>query len=325
MLNWLKKLLGLAPAETPAVPIAQAPSRPAIIGISGASGDSKSVAAMMTSLRAQGAEPVFLGNYAVADAADAANLVREKISYLDGVVVLGNDADIDPAKYGQKPHPKTNIEKGHAREWFEEALITQAMEKNIPLLGVCGGMQRINVLGGGTLHQHVPDLVGDNHHNQDKIAPFVPVQFVATLPGSRLSTMAKGQYTPSHVPLPDGVAMENSFHHQAVAEVRQDFKIAAISDDGIVEAIESKDPNRYVIGVQWHPEFGASDLSAKLTKDFTEHAREFAKHHPVSLDAAMAGLTLPDEQEARAPQTNEWRNYLAKRQTIGQGSVRYGH
>lgn len=320
MPNWLKKLLGISPAVAPPVPAAGESSRSPIIGISGASGSSKSVAAMISNIRAQGAIPVFLNNYALQDEKDAERMVAEKLKHLDGIIVLGNDQDIDPAKYGQPKHEKTVIETGHARAWFEEALIAQALAKNIPLLGVCGGMQRINVLGGGTLHQHVPDLVGDNHHaqgdkDQGEIAPFIPVQFVATLPGSRLSAMAKGQYTPSHTALPDGVAMENSFHHQAVAEVRPDFKIAAVAEDGIVEAIESKNPSQYVIGVQWHPEFGASDLSAKLTKDFVTHARDYARTHPIEEKDALAALApTPTASEPNLPTENKWRDYLARRE-----------
>lgn len=257
-----------------------------IIGISAAKGDSKSLAAMMSLVRAQGGTPIFIGNHAERIRLGVENGVEFDLAKLDAVVVLGNDLDIDPRKYGQAIHSDTKIETDLARAAYEETLLAKALERKIPVLAICGGMQRLNVLGGGTLHQHIPDIVGNDNHNQRDLPPFIPVQFVNLLPGTQLQAVAEhseeGVYVPSPLKLPNDVSVENSMHHQAVAIVRPGFRAAALSNEGLIEAIEP-DPNgpyagQYIIGVQWHPEFAPSQLSANIVKDVVEHAKSFATH-----------------------------------------------
>ncbi|NBX04188.1 MAG: gamma-glutamyl-gamma-aminobutyrate hydrolase family protein [Alphaproteobacteria bacterium] len=289
--NWLNKLFGGgqpevvadAPSAAPvSTPESTLPTRP-VIAISGEKSSSKSVAAMMTQIRSSGAEPVFIGDHAARIAGGVQEAVVRDLSRVDGLVVLGNDDDIDPAKYGQKTEKNTHVEAPE-RAAYEEAAIQFALGKKMPLVTVCAGMQRLNVLGGGTLHQSVPDLVGDNHHNQGDIAPFIPVQLVKLEEGSKLlqiSDAVNGVYTPTRSPLLGGVIAENSFHHQAVDKVRPDFVASARSDDGIIEAIEpargSKYDGQFVVGVQWHPEFGASDFGPKLAASFTTAAAQYSK------------------------------------------------
>ncbi|MDE3059964.1 MAG: gamma-glutamyl-gamma-aminobutyrate hydrolase family protein [Pseudomonadota bacterium] len=278
--------------------------RQPVIGISGANTSSKSVAAMVSQIRSAGAIPVFLGNHAPRIKDGLEQAVKADMARLDALVVMGNDGDIDPAKYGKPRHEKTNIETDAARAAYEEAALGAALEAGMPVLGVCGGMQRLNVLGSGTLHQHVPDIVGDNHHaqgakDQGEIAPFVPVQFVHVEEGTKLAALAgpiPGLYTPQNQKLPPGWVPENSFHHQAVDEVRRDFRVAAMSDDGIIEAIEPKPDSKYgrqfVLGVQWHPEFGASMLGPKIASGLVQAAREYSidrqKMGANPVDPAMA-------------------------------------
>jgi gamma-glutamyl-gamma-aminobutyrate hydrolase PuuD len=163
------------PKEAPAsLPPAERKNAP-VVGVSGSKATSKSVIAMMTQLRSAGAEPVFIGDHAsrVAGGVDAA--VARDLARIDALVVLGNDADIDPAKYGQKAHPATKVEAPE-RAAYEEAAIQRALEMGMPLTCVCAGMQRLNVIGGGTLNQSLPDTLGNNHHQQHgEHAPFVPV------------------------------------------------------------------------------------------------------------------------------------------------------
>lgn len=250
------------------------------IGICGGNADSASVRAMMAQISASGATPIFLGNHANRDAA-------EDIKKISALVVMGNNADIDPAKYGALKHPKTNIETDTARADYEDAIIMKALAQKMPLLGVCGGMQRLNVLAEGTLHQHVPDLVGhDEHAQQDfNIAPFIPVQPVIIDTESTLGKIGDGVtavYTPGH-----GVVAENSMHHQAVDKVGDGLRAVAFSKDTLpngsqlIEAIEA-DPNgplkdQFVLGVQWHPEFGASALAPKIAARVVEEAQKFAR------------------------------------------------
>lgn len=265
---------------------------PLRIAISGSKGSSNSVSNIVAMVRTLGAEPVFLSNhqelidrYGAGDASKAASEALTDFG-ISGVIVMGNDDDIDPAKYGEAKHPKTNIEQDAARADFEDALINQSLESKVPLLGICAGMQRLNVLGGGSLHQHVPDITGDEDNMQASIPGFIATQFIEFDKDSKLGKMAgdlPGMFTPARKPLPQGVVMENSFHHQSVNRVAEGFKAVARSDGGIVEAIEPKQGSRYegqfVMGVQWHPEFGASPLSPKLVGTLVENAKDYALKH----------------------------------------------
>ena len=291
-----------APAALPSNVVPEGKKRP-VIGISGSSGQSKSVVAMMTQIRSAGAEPVFIGEHATRIAGGVEQAVTRDLARIDGLVVLGNDDDIDPAKYGQKPHKDTHIEAPE-RAAYEELAMQRALDMGMPLVAVCAGMQRLNVLGGGTLNQSVAEKVGSTKHHQGDIAPFIPVQLVSIDPSSKLQTIAgstTGVYTPTRGALPDNIIMENSFHHQAVDKVRDDFRVSAISsEDGVAEAIEPKTGSKYdgqfVVGVQWHPEFGASDFGAKLATQVTLASSEFSKDKEMGQSPAMMGQ-MPIEGE----------------------------
>lgn len=281
-----------------------------VIGISGSNADSASVRAMMTQITSTGAVPLFIGNHAARD--PVADFQK-----IDALVVMGNNADIDPTKYGEKPHTKTLSEmqtaEGRARADYEEKLLTLALRNKMPVLGVCGGMQRLNVMLGGNLHQHVPDLVGNDDHAQQDfgIAPFVPVQLVHIDEKSNLAKIANKNgethfgdtllslFVPSHK---NYDYAENSMHHQAVRNVGQGLRVAARSEDGIIEAIEAA-PNgdlkdQFVLGVQWHPEFSASELGAKIATQLTQKALRYAKdnqreHPPGEAQDETALSSLP--------------------------------
>ncbi len=264
-----------------------------VVGISGGNTDSKSVAAMVAQVRANGAIPMVFANHGKRDAA-------RDIGKIDGLIIMGNDDDIDPKRYKdaypegdprRDIHPKTVIPKDpeklaayEARAAYEEQLIKLSIEHNMPTLGVCAGMQSINVLHGGGLLQHIPDLVGNDNHAQNiagipAFSPVIPVDITA---GSNVAKATKANllYTAS-VPPPEGMVVidENSFHHQAIDPdmVGNGLKIVAFSDQftnvngeqrRLPEAIEP-DPNGPLKdwpmrAVQWHPEFGASAASANL-------------------------------------------------------------
>lgn len=295
-----------------------------VIGVSGSKADSKSVSAMMTLLRSQGAIPVFLANHEKRNP-------EEDFQRLDGVVIMGNDADIDPKKYGQQPHEKTKIETDEFRANYEEALIHLALTQKKPLFAVCGGMQRLNVMDGGTLHQHVPDVIGHSIDTQGDVPPFIPVQCIETVPGSSLATLLgniRKLYAPAHQDLPDGVFMDNSFHHQAVDVVGSNFQASATSSDGkIIEAIEprknGKYAGQYVAGVQWHPEFCASEVSAKLVGNFAAHVAEYALIHPDASrhseysameESAISGISVSQKiTQALLNPSSSWMEYVINR------------
>lgn len=273
-----------------------------IILISGAIADSKSVTAIMSAMRMTGAVPMLIADhFSRVNGCDDPNIINQHvaddIAMADGVIVMGNDNDIDPADYGETDiHPETNSEKatleGKLRAAYEYKLLEETLKRKIPCFAVCGGMQRLNVLLGGTLHQHVPELVGTHYHHQGGmgIAPYIPVQYVGVVPGTRLSAISKelgGLFTPQYEEhLPPGVFMENSFHHQAVNIVGKGLIPCAFSiepfdpDISVVQAVEPN-PNgpykdQFLIGVQWHPEFGASDVSARSLRNFDEQVRIYA-------------------------------------------------
>jgi putative glutamine amidotransferase len=163
---------------------------------------------------------------------------------LDGLVLSGG-ADVDPARYGAERDPATDPASAD-RDDAELALCTAALTSGLPLLGICRGMQVINVALGGTLHQHLPDLVGHDGHSPD------PGSYgshdVTVAPGTRLAAVL-GR-TELSVP---------THHHQAVDKLGAGLVPAAWADDGIIEAVEfgafgADSP--VLLAVQWHPEAG---------------------------------------------------------------------
>lgn len=167
---------------------------------------------------------------------DAA-LAGAAVAALDGVLLSGG-ADVEPARYGAPRSPHTGPAQPHRDQW-ELALTRAALEQHRPLLGVCRGMQVLDVALGGTLEQHLPDVVGHPGH-----AP-VPGQFgrheVRFAPDSRLGTL-----------LGERIVIA-THHHQAVHTLGSGLVAAGWADDGTIEAIELAGTD-WVVGVQWHPE-----------------------------------------------------------------------
>ena len=273
------------------------------IGVSGISDRTKSVLAIMKQIREEGTKPVFI-DYAVTHPARAADATIDSI---DALVVMGNDLDIDPKLYidryakddpKRRIHPQTNSELGNsrsaARARYEEALLEKALSNGMPILAVCGGMQRLNVMLGGTLHQHIPDLVGCNKHMQHKqgIAPNVPVIPIIIKDNTTLATIGcniKTPFSTDHSACVPKVIMENSMHHQALDRIGRGLRVCAMTDTikrergatGFMAMAVESDPDglfaqQFILGVQWHPEFGASSLGEDIVHHLTLAARRFA-------------------------------------------------
>jgi len=183
-----------------------------------------------------------------------ANLVLDG---LDGLVITGGK-DVDPARYGQAPHPKTD-EPRHDRDEWELALLARALKRGLPVLGICRGAQVLNVALGGTLHQHLPDVVGHSRHQAGNAV--FSTSRVHVAPGTRLATLI-GQYSD-----------EQCYHHQAIAELGKGLIASARDSDGVIEAIELPG-DTFVVAVQWHPEERLSDL--RLFAAVVEAAKAFA-------------------------------------------------
>ncbi len=157
----------------------------------------------------------------------------------DGVLFSGG-VDIDPARYGRPPAHGLGLVDPD-RDRFELALYRAALERGLPILGVCRGIQLVNVAEGGTLHQHLPDVPHTIQHSQANIdgPPFHRVRLEA---GS-LAHAAAGA---------ESIAV-NSFHHQAVDGVAPGLRPVGRSDDDLVEALE-RPGEPWLLAVQWHPE-----------------------------------------------------------------------
>lgn len=168
-------------------------------------------------------------------------------SLLDRVdaLVLSGGPDVDAGHYGQEAHPESQEPRAE-RDSFELELLGEADRRPVPILAICRGMQVLNVARGGSLHQHLPDVVGHAGHSPQ--AGEYAWHAVDVEPDSKLAVMLSSATEP--------IA---SHHHQAVARLGRGLRVVARADDGTVEAVE--DPDRpYLIGVQWHPEEG-DDLS----------------------------------------------------------------
>ncbi|AEI68555.1 gamma-glutamyl-gamma-aminobutyrate hydrolase family protein [Corallococcus macrosporus] len=187
-------------------------------------------------------------------------------SYLDrvsGVLVTGGAFDIPPSAYGEEAREGLGALK-EGRTAFEAALMRGALKRNLPVLGICGGMQLLNVILGGTLYQDIGrEVEGAREHEQkqDRTHPQHPVD----VKSGTLLAEAVGH----------GQLMVNSTHHQSVRGVGKDVTITAVAPDGVVEAIEST-VHAFAVGVQWHPEYMATSIPVHvgLYKAFVQKARE---------------------------------------------------
>ncbi len=166
---------------------------------------------------------------------------------LDGLVLSGG-ADIDPARYGAQRSPRCGPSRAD-RDEAELALFARAMSLGLPVLGICRGMQVINVALGGTLHQHLPDLIGTDLHAP--VASGYGSHQVTAAPGTALAQiLAPGQRGGVTVAVP-------THHHQAIDVLGTGLTAVAHAADGVIEAVEPDRPGHpFLMAVQWHPEAG---------------------------------------------------------------------
>jgi putative glutamine amidotransferase len=173
----------------------------------------------------------------------------EVLDLLDALVVTGGAGDLDPALYGEERHPETGPVQ-EKRDAYELALVRGALEREMPVLGICRGMQILNVAYGGTIEQHLPDVLGHEEHRHTP-GTFADHE-VRLVPDSLAARAAGSESTPA-----------KSHHHQGIKEVGEGLQVTgwAVEDDA-VEALE--DPScPFVLGVLWHPE---EDENSQLIK-----------------------------------------------------------
>jgi putative glutamine amidotransferase len=189
--------------------------------------------------------------------------IEPLLDRLDGICLSGGP-DLDPAGYGAEPHPELGpIEPNLDR--FELAVARRADAREMPILAICRGTQAINVVRGGTLHQHLPEISTEISHRQ-RTPGNQTSHPVAVEPRSRLATALGGTEI--------DVIDVNSFHHQALDRVGEGLEVSARAPDGTIEGVE--DPGRpFLIGVQWHAETLVHRVyEAALFKNFVDACRD---------------------------------------------------
>ncbi|MET3574173.1 gamma-glutamyl-gamma-aminobutyrate hydrolase family protein [Bhargavaea ullalensis] len=202
------------------------------------------------------------------------NDAAEILGRLDGLIVTGG-GDIDPTLFGEEPHRNLG-EISPGRDASEMALIKEALQRDLPLLTICRGLQIMVIAEGGDMYQDIYAQIDREllQHSQ-KAARTHTSHFVDTAEGSILREAAQNERF-----------RVNSYHHQAVREVKAPFAVSGMASDGIIEAVESTQ-HRFAVGVQWHPEALAAagdEPSLRLFSRFIETAKEgagtVANHRP---------------------------------------------
>ncbi len=167
--------------------------------------------------------------------------LRRLFDLLDGLLISGGDFDIHPSYYGERPVPGLGMIK-QERTDFELELAAAALKRDLPILGLCGGEQAINVVLGGTLYQDIPSQLPDASNHQQGHKKEIGGHRIVVHQRTRLKEILRRQ------------SIEvNTTHHQAVKELGKGLIVNATADDGLIEGIESK-RHSFVIGLQWHPE-----------------------------------------------------------------------
>ena len=198
--------------------------------------------------------------------------IARLISSCAGVLLPGSPADVDPQKYGQEPVPECAA-ADPAREAVEELLLQDAFNLHKPIFGICYGIQSLNVWRNGTLMQHITGT-GVDHDPGLGTHEAHPVEVAAeSLLGSIVESARDVHRESGYLRL-----AVNSSHHQGVDVPGDGLAIVARSPgDGLIEALEGRTPNHFVVGVQWHPErsFSLSPASRMLFQGFTAAARQW--------------------------------------------------
>jgi putative glutamine amidotransferase len=217
------------------------------------------------------------GGSAVPISLNAPKTVQARIlASCSGVLLPGSPADVDPARYGQRAGEEC-AEKDGAREAADDLLLQDAFDRGKPILGVCYGLQSLNVWRQGTLIQDLPRtsrveataLV--NHQPGREVQNAHPV---TVAPGSRLAAVLAGAPENELV----GGVLVNSSHHQAIDKPGEQLRVVAMSPvDGVIEALEGAEPEQFVLAVQWHPErsYESSAASRALFAAFLDAARRW--------------------------------------------------
>lgn len=181
-------------------------------------------------------------------------LLRETVSRIDGLLLPGS-RDMDPRYYNEEPHPKLRPMSAERTE-TELIVLKESCERTIPVLGICGGMQLLNVFFGGSLYQDISSFLPDAVPHEKGAVHDILIENGTLL--HRVSGSSEFDV--------------KSYHHQAVKDIGAGLRVSATAPDGIVEGIEATKPV-YIVGVQWHPEREHSEFADRIFESFVEECR----------------------------------------------------
>jgi putative glutamine amidotransferase len=250
----------------------------------------RSLPQYLEAIRHAGGEPVVVelgwGNHQIARTA----------TLCDGICLPGSGADIDPEKYGTARHPQT-APADPPRDNVDELLLQDAFNLKKPILGICYGVQSLNVWRTGTLVQHIESKFGINHEagravehaHTINIDPKSRILGRIAAPVCELASHDRDDlWSCKQLPSGEVRGWVNSSHHQSVERVGDGLEIVARADDGVIEAVESTNPAHFVLGVQWHPERDCErdELSKAIFRSFMQAVWQQRSPASHSLQAA---------------------------------------
>lgn len=210
----------------------------------------------------------------------SADFIRGVVDGLDGLLLPGSNSDMDPQRYGREPHPQ--LGSVHPiKDETDLLALEQVEERGLPLFAICFGLQSLNVSRGGTLIQDIVSQHPDAIKHEQGAPRDRHSHRVRLLEDSLLGQMAGTKSAPV-----------NSHHHQAIETLGRELVATAWAPDGIIEAVEDPRSDRFVLGVQWHPELGweRDEFSQAQFKRFVSEARKFAEHKSRDIEVRMATL-----------------------------------
>lgn len=201
---------------------------------------------------------------------DSPPLLDQLLERVDGIFLTGSYSNVEPHHYGGDPSRPGTLHDPH-RDATTLPLLRKVLEADVPMLAVCRGFQEVNVVLGGSLHQHVEEVDGYNDHREDSSqsldVQYGPAHDVHLVEGGILHGLAGC-----------GTVMVNSLHGQGVARLAPGVSIEALAPDGLVEAFRVDGHNGFALAVQWHPEWKAAEnpFSSAIFGAFGDACRAYA-------------------------------------------------